>query len=87
MPILEGCNQAVGNLSKKDIGEVRAYNSPPKDIKNVMSAVLCVLGKPNSDWPAIKKEMTDPKFMDRIVKLDKNNMPEATMKRIEAYTK
>ena len=25
--------------------------------------------------------------MDRIVHLDKNNMPEATMKRIEAYTK
>lgn len=87
MPILERSNQAVGNLSKKDIGEVRAYNSPPKDIMNVMSAVLCVLGKPNSDWPAVKKEMTDPKFMDRIVHLDKNNMPEATMKRIEAYTK
>jgi len=87
MPILEAANEAVSNLTKKDVGEVKAYATPPKDIMNVMSAVLCVLGKPNSDWPAVKKEMTDPKFMDRIVNLDKNNMPEATMKRIEAYTK
>ena len=52
-----------------------------------MSAVMTVLGKPNSDWAAVKKEMTDPKFMDKIVGLDKNNMSETTMKKIEAYTK
>ena len=66
---------------------MRAYANPPKDIMNVMSAVMTVLGKANADWAAVKKEMTDPKFMKRIVDLDKNNMPETTMKRIESYTK
>jgi len=87
MPILEAANEAVGNLTNKDIGEVRAYATPPKDIQNVMSAVMTVLGKPNADWASVKKEMTDPKFMKRITDLDKNNMSEATMRRIEAYTK
>lgn len=87
MPILEAANEAVGGLTKKDIGEVRAYATPPKEIMNVMSAVLTVLGKPNADWPAVKKEMTDPKFMDRIVNLDRDHMSEATMKRIEAFTR
>mmetsp|Transcript_6338 Transcript_6338/g.7541 ORF Transcript_6338/g.7541 Transcript_6338/m.7541 type:complete len:277 (+) Transcript_6338:337-1167(+) len=87
MPILESANEAVGNLTKKDIGEVRAYANPPKEIMNVMSAVMTVLGKPNADWASVKKEMTDPKFMDRIVGLEKDNMGEATMKRIEAYTR
>ena len=87
MPILEQANGAVGNLTKKDIGEVRAYAAPPKEIMNVMSAVMTVLGKSNADWAAVKKEMTDPKFMDRIIQLDKNNMAEATMKKIETYTK
>ena len=54
---------------------------------NVMSAVMTVLGKFNVDWAGVKKEMTDPKFMDKIVFLDKENMPESTMKKIEAYTK
>ena len=87
MPILESANEAVGRLTNKDIGEVRAYANPPKDIMNVMAAVLTVLGKPNADWAAVKKEMTDPKFMKRIVDLDRDNMPEATMKRIESFTK
>jgi len=87
MPILQSANEAVGNLSKKDIGEVKAYANPPKEIMNVMSAVMTVLGKPNADWAAVKKEMTDPKFIDRIMDLDKDNMSETTMKRIESYTK
>ena len=87
MPILEAANEAVGNLTKKDIGEVKAYANPPKDIMNVMSAVMTVLGKHNADWNTVKKEMADPKFMDRIIGLDKDNMSEATMKKIEAYTK
>ena len=76
MPTLESANEAVGRLSKRDIGEVRAYNNPPKEIINVMSAVMTVLGKVNTDWASVKKEMTDPKFMDRIVQLDKDNMSE-----------
>ena len=66
-PILESANKSIGNLTKRDIGEVRAYANPPKDIMNVMSAVMTVLGKANADWAAVKKEMTDPKFMDRII--------------------
>ena len=87
LPILQSANEAVGNLTKKDIGEVRAYANPPKEIMNVMSAVMTVLGKANADWASVKKEMTDPKFMDKIITLDKDNMSEKTMVKIEAYTK
>ena len=87
MPILDAANEAVDKLEKKDIGEVRAYANPPKDIMNVMAAVMTVLGKYNADWAFVKKEMTDPKFMDRITKLDKDNMSEHTMKKIEVYTR
>ena len=66
---------------------MRAYANPPKDIMNVMSAVMTVLGKVNADWATVKKEMTDPKFMKRITGLEKENMSEQTMKRVEAYTK
>ena len=52
-----------------------------------MAAVLTLLGKDNADWAAIRKEMTDPSFMDRITGLDKNNMSESTMRKIEAYTR
>ena len=86
LPILDAANQAIGNLTKQDIGEIRAYANPPRDIQVVMSAVMTVLGMPNADWAAIRKEMANPNFMDRITGLDKNNMSDSTIKNIEAYT-
>ena len=87
MPILQAADEAVAALTSKDISEVKAYATPPKDIMTVMAAVMTVLGKNNCDWAAIKKEMNDQKFMSRIIGLDKQNMSEAVMKRIEVYTK
>ena len=86
LPALEEADEAVGSLDKKAIGEVRAYTAPPKDIRNVMAAVMTVMGRP-TDWAAIKKEMADPKFMDKIKGIDKDNLTETTMKKIEAFTK
>ena len=85
--MLNAANEAVNGLSKKSISEVKAYATPPKDIMTVMAAVMTVLGKPNLDWAGVKKEMNDVKFMERILTLDKENMQEVTMKRIEAFTK
>ena len=48
----------------------------------VMSAVMTVLGSRDLDWVDIKKEMSNPKFIDRLICLDKDNISEETMKRI-----
>lgn len=88
MPILEAAQDAVKMLNKKDIGEVKAYANPPKDIMNVMSAVMTVLNKPGSNWPDIKKTMTNQSFMDWIVNFDpETQVNETIMRKIEVYTK
>ena len=51
---------------------------------DVMLAVMILLEKSNAEWPYVKKEMTDPKFRDRLVTLDIENISEKTMKRLEA---
>jgi dynein heavy chain len=65
LPALEAANDAIDLLDKKAVSEVRAYTSPPKEIQTVMAAVMICLQKA-TDWPSIKKEMTDPKFMEKI---------------------
>ena len=84
LPYLEASNKAIGTLSltKSSIAEIKAYSAPPRDIMTVMAAVMTLLGKSNLDWASIKREMTDPKFSDKIMCLDKDNMSEETMKRI-----
>jgi dynein heavy chain len=86
LPALEAANEAIDMLDKKSVSEVRAYTSPPKEIQTVMSAVMICLGKA-TDWPSVKKEMTDPKFMEKIQKFDKDHIPDKVMSRIESYTK
>ena len=46
---------------------------------------MTLLGKP-SDWPVIKKEMSDPKFIDKLIKFDKDHIPDRTIKAVKAYT-
>ena len=87
LPILASANEAISHLTKKDLAEVRSYANPPRDIMTVMSAVLTVLGKDKPDWATVKKELTDPKFMHKVINLDKDNIPEIIMKRIEVFTK
>ena len=86
LPALEAANDAIDQLDKKSVAEVRAYTAPPREIQTVMGAVMICLQKP-TDWASIKKEMTDPKFMEKISKFDKDNIPEKVMGRIEGYTK
>ena len=87
LPILASANERVGCLTKKDIIAVLRLASPPKDIINVMTAVLTVLGIKNADWTAVKKKMSDPNFMNRIICLDKDNMPDKVMKKVETFTR
>jgi len=41
----------------------------------------------NTDWASVKKELTDPKFVDKIMEFDKDNISQNTLKAIEKYTK
>ena len=61
-------------LKKSDLTEIKALNNPPRLLGTVMSALLTILGKDDTSWPAVRKEMTDPKFVDKIVCLDKDRI-------------
>jgi len=47
---------------------------------------MIVLGKP-TNWSDVKKELTDPKFVQKVMDYDIDNTPAPTLKKIERYTK
>ena len=51
-----------------------------------MSAVMICLKRP-TDWPSIKKVMTEANFMEKIKFFDKDNISDNVMSKIESYTK
>ena len=43
LPALEAANDAIDQLDKKSVAEVRAYTAPPREIQTVMGAVMICL--------------------------------------------
>ena len=72
-PALAAAQEAIESLDKKYIAEIKSFASPPIDVATVMSAVMIVLGK-EATWMSVKKELADPKFVDRIKFFDKDNI-------------
>jgi len=85
-PMLLAAQDALLLLDKKFIAEIKSFTSPPPAVATVMSAVMIVLGKP-TNWSDVKKELTDPKFVQKVMEYDIDNTPQATLKKIEKYTK
>ena len=74
----------MSRLTKGDIAEVKAYANPPRNVIMAMGAVAVMLNKPD-DWASIKKELTDPAFMKRLINFDKDNISDAVIKKLERY--
>jgi len=85
-PALLAAQSALELLDKKFIAEIKSFTSPPADVATVMSAVMIVLQK-DPTWQTVKKELADPNFVKKIMEFDKERIGQATLKKIEKYTK
>ena len=68
-------------MDKKAINEIKAYNNPPKEVAKVIGAVMTYL-KEGASWTDTRKVMNDPKFINRIIEFDMDNIPDSTIKKI-----
>lgn len=67
------------------MAEVRAYNKPPEGVGFVLNAIMILLGK-DPTWATAKKEMTAPNFLQNLKGIDKDNILERTILKIEKLT-
>lgn len=87
-PALNAAISALATLTTKDITFVKSMKDPPKAVKLVMKAI-CIIndvkpvkvqdknsGKMVDDyWKSSKKLLNDMKFLDNLLKFDKDNIP------------
>lgn len=86
MPALEAAMDALEKLDKKSISEVKAYAKPPEMVMLTLCAVMTVMEKQPS-WAQAKTELNDTNFLQRIKGFDKDNIKEATLRKMEKYIK
>ena len=65
MPALIQAEEALLQLNKKDIAEIRTFMQPPQAVVLVLEAVLTLFGE-KTDWASAKSIMMDVNFLLRL---------------------
>lgn len=81
LPAMESAVKALKSLTKADITEVKSFANPPKAVQVVMDAVCVMLGE-KEGWDSAKKLLGKSDFMDLLTNFDKDNIPEARLKKL-----
>ena len=85
MPAMEAAVDALDKLDKQAMAEVKVYPKPPEMVMKTMAAVMTVMEKPTT-WAQAKQELNDVNFLNKLKNFDKENISNATLKKIEKFT-
>mmetsp|Transcript_1087 Transcript_1087/g.2652 ORF Transcript_1087/g.2652 Transcript_1087/m.2652 type:complete len:1151 (+) Transcript_1087:73-3525(+) len=84
----QAVKDALGNITKKSISELKCLGKPPPLCIAVCEAVGLILGVPASDWKTSQKMMCDPAaLLMRIRCFDVTGMPEARAVKAREFIK
>ena len=84
LPALAAAQKALDALDKKDIGEIKAFATPPELVQVVMEAV-CLLFERKTDWKTAKNLLGESDFMKGMIEYDKDNVKDKTLKKLKPY--
>ena len=79
---MEAARQAVSNLDKNSIVEIKSFPNPPKAVVMVMEAIMLLLGE-KIDWASIKLVITETNtFLDRLKNFEVMKCPESVFTKV-----
>lgn len=84
LPALDAANKALDALDKKDVQEVKVFNTPPELVQVVMEAV-CILFDRKTDWKTAKNLLGESDFLKMLQTFDKDNIPDRILKKLKTY--
>jgi len=94
LPALKKAQDAVANLEKGDIGELKGFSSPKDEYKLVMEAIMLLIGTPHKkpaelkEWKLAQKIMGNPEELKQILmKLAPETISEDVKNKADAILK
>ncbi|GIQ82468.1 dynein heavy chain, partial [Kipferlia bialata] len=87
LPALKSAEEALNNLTRDDITEVRAFKTPPTAVQAV-SECVCILQKSSDvSWAGAKSLMAQGNFIKSLVEFDKSTLTDRTVRKVSEYLK
>jgi dynein heavy chain 2, cytosolic len=69
-PLLDAAALAVGALKNEHLSEVRSLKAPPAAVRDVLEAVLRLMGQPDTSWNAMRRFLATAGVKERIMGFD-----------------
>lgn len=82
-PELDAAREAIWNLDKSTIAEMKSYKAPPRGVMMVMEAVLILLGVAEQDWASAKRLMADANFKEKLRYVNPEAIPIKVVKHLK----
>jgi dynein heavy chain 2, cytosolic len=76
-PMIVKAKRSVSGLKSENLNEVRSLKAPPAAIRNVLEAVLCMMGQQDTSWNNMKKFLSGTGVKDRIMTFDASRVTPA----------
>ncbi|XP_050527907.1 dynein axonemal heavy chain 10 [Daktulosphaira vitifoliae] len=87
LPALMDAKNALSQLDKADITEIRSFATPPEPVQTVTECVAILLGYNDVNWKVAKGMMSDPNFLDTLKKLDVDRLNQKQQSLVRAKLK
>ena len=86
VPVLEAAAEALRNLNKSDIVEIKNFPKPPDAVKYVCLAVLTLKPDPSKkfshDWKGCKGMLNNMQFLNQLVNYNKDGIKNSQVKAV-----
>ncbi|MES1911190.1 MAG: hypothetical protein MHM6MM_003667 [Cercozoa sp. M6MM] len=82
-PQVEEAKRAVGGIKKQHLSELRAFRMPPKEVSDVLSGVMSLMGNFDESWNAMRRFLGKPMIKEEIINFDTRNIDLSVLPRVK----
>ncbi|KAJ1493382.1 P-loop containing dynein motor region D4-domain-containing protein [Baffinella frigidus] len=87
MPALEEAAEALQNLKKDDITEIRSFAKPPPVVASVCECVCLLKKVEDVSWKGAKTMMSEGSFLSSLVNFNKDGLGAKQVNKVKVYFK
>ena len=85
LPALEDARDALKNLQKADVTEVRSFAQPPPAVQTVCECILMMKASKDISWKAAKGMMSAGDFLSSLMNMDVDNIKPNQVKQVNGH--
>jgi len=87
LPALEEAREALKNLDKSDVTEVKSFSTPPPAVQTVCECILMMKGIKEISWKSAKGMMSAGDFLGSLMTMDVDAIKEGQQRNVASHIK